>query len=158
MTYACSTVGCCWWLQDGAGGSSSIQEAAGQGDLTALQALLASGAAVNETDESSCSALHFAADRGQLEAVQVLLAAGADINAADADGQTPLHYAAMCGYQQVGEGPLSRWSSRPSPSLLPPPPRKGPQLQLQHCSLACSPLRRLYSSRTPPSGSTRSHL
>lgn len=89
--------------QAGSGGSSSsIQEAAGQGDLATLQTLLSSGTAVDSRDESGCTALHFAADRGQQEAVQALLAAGADVNAIDDDQQTPLHYAAMCGHQEVG--------------------------------------------------------
>jgi ankyrin repeat protein len=65
----------------GSGSSSSIHELAGQGDLTALQACLDSGAAVDSRDSEGCTALHFAADRGQPEAVMLLLAAGADINA-----------------------------------------------------------------------------
>jgi ankyrin repeat protein len=87
--------------QAGSGGSISIQEAAGQGDLATLQSLLSSGTAVDSRDESGCTALHFAADRGQQEAVNALLAAGADVNAVDEDQQTPLHYAAMCGHEEV---------------------------------------------------------
>lgn len=88
--------------QAGSGGSSSsIQEAAGQGDLATLQTLLSSGTAVDSRDDSGCTALHFAADRGQQEAVQALLAAGADVNAVDKDQQTPLHYAATCGHEEV---------------------------------------------------------
>jgi hypothetical protein len=84
-----------------ANSSSSIQEAAGQGDMQQLKALLGNGAAVDSRDDSGCTALHFAADRGQADALELLLASGADVNAADADGQTPLHYAAMCGHQEV---------------------------------------------------------
>jgi ankyrin repeat protein len=66
---------------DAGSSSSSIHELAGQGDLTALQACLDSGTAVDSRDSDGCTALHFAADRGQPEAVMLLLAAGADINA-----------------------------------------------------------------------------
>lgn len=84
------------------GGGVSIQEAAGQGDLETLKALLAANkSALNSRDESGCSALHFAADRGQAAVVQLLVEAGANLNAADADGQTALHYGAMCGHEEV---------------------------------------------------------
>jgi hypothetical protein len=113
-------------LQGSSDGSSNLQEAAGQGDLQTLQALLDSGIAVNSGDESGSTALHFAADRGQQEALQLLLAAGADVNAQDHDGQTPLHYAAACGQEKVGWTASRMWARKGGLDCQPDWPCKWP--------------------------------
>jgi uncharacterized protein len=72
-----------------------ILEAARQGDLTRLQALVdADPAAVAVADERDCTALHFVVNAGHLEATTFLLEAGADLETRDVDGDSPLHWAA----------------------------------------------------------------
>ncbi len=78
------------------------------GDLAAVQALLAGGAAPDAPrDACGRTPLLWAADGGDDAAVAALLAAGADANAADGEGATPLLHAALCGHDTVARALLA---------------------------------------------------
>ena len=66
-------------------------DAARDGDLAAVRALLAQGAGVDATEGDGTSALHWASYRDDIETVALLLDAGADVNAANDLGATPLY-------------------------------------------------------------------
>jgi hypothetical protein len=76
-----------------------LLEAAGQGSVGVLQALLARGVAVSgsglirHNSGPGDTALHVAAGRGQVEVARFLVTQGADINAMNGWGETPLHCA-----------------------------------------------------------------
>ena len=65
-----------------------------QGDVMAVDRLLADGTDPNEADRYGWRPLHFAVPLAGLEAVSALLAAGADVDARTASGATALHLAA----------------------------------------------------------------
>lgn len=72
------------------------------GDATAVQVLLAAGAAVDAVDGTRGStALINAAAYGRSKVVQLLLDAGAAVDAADKRGQTALHHAVFGGHTSV---------------------------------------------------------
>lgn len=70
--------------------TAPLVAAAQAGDLASLQALLASGVAVNSRDDAGRTALIAAVKHGREEIAQALLAHGARINAKDREGRTPL--------------------------------------------------------------------
>ncbi|XP_049843471.1 ankyrin repeat and SOCS box protein 16-like [Schistocerca gregaria] len=76
-------------------------QAAIQGSMEELQALLAAGVNVGARDMNEWTSLHWAAGRGYEEMVRRLLAAGADVGARDKFQQTPLHLAAWGGRPAV---------------------------------------------------------
>lgn len=91
------------------GARDELFQAAAEGNVSLLQALIAqaaedgggdsaaAAAAVNARDDSGQTPLHWACDRGQAAAAQLLLSfPGADCNAADGEGMAPLHYAVLC--------------------------------------------------------------
>lgn len=67
-----------------------LVEAAANGDLEKVKALVRSGADVKAPAERHRTALEMAANRGHLKMVLYLLAEGADVNAQDDFGATPL--------------------------------------------------------------------
>lgn len=79
-------------------------EAAGQGYVGALQALLARGVAASGTGllrlngGPGNTALHAAASQGKTETARVLIDHGADLNAMNGWGETPLHCAVTQGH------------------------------------------------------------
>lgn len=79
--------------------------AAGDGDLAAVQTLLADGWDVNAFDEDlAMTPLHYAAAGGHVDVVRVLIANGADVNAIDdsTGGDTPLgHVAQECSFEMA---------------------------------------------------------
>jgi ankyrin repeat protein len=84
----------------------SVVQAARQGDIPALQRLLAAHgpeAVRAEEDPDELTALHWAAAAGHLEVVKYLLSAEvkADPKAARKNNFTPLHSAAMMGHAAV---------------------------------------------------------
>ncbi|XP_049797542.1 poly [ADP-ribose] polymerase tankyrase-1-like [Schistocerca nitens] len=74
-------------------------EAAKEGAMEELRALLAAGADVRARDMffGNMTALHKAAWKGQVEAARCLLGGGAEVDARDSDQNTPLHLAAWHG-------------------------------------------------------------
>jgi len=75
------------WLE-----SERLHFAAGDGDLVAVQALVAEGRDVNATDSIGLTPLHYAAAGEHINVVRFLIANGADVNAIDeaTAGDTPL--------------------------------------------------------------------
>ena len=71
--------------------ATELHQAAGRGDIAAIERLLINGAKVNARDDSGYTALHYAADFGHTEAITTLLKAGADPNARNEWGATALH-------------------------------------------------------------------
>ncbi len=72
--------------------------AAGDGDLAAVQTLVAEGRDVNATDSDlALTPLHYAAAGEHIDVVRFLIANGADVNAIDeaTAGDTPLGHAAQ---------------------------------------------------------------
>ena len=78
-----------------------LHQAAGNGDIAAVSALIDGGADVNEKDKDGWTPLHIAADKGQTEIALALIKARADVNAKDEDGWTPLHSAAFLGQTEI---------------------------------------------------------
>ncbi|MCY3945094.1 MAG: ankyrin repeat domain-containing protein [Anaerolineaceae bacterium] len=74
-----------------------LTRAAHDGDLAAVQGLLAAGANVNADDAFGRSALHEAAFWGHERILDHLLRAGADVEARDAAGRTPLDEVILSG-------------------------------------------------------------
>ena len=73
--------------------------AASNGHIGAISVLLDAGADANQTGGRAFSPLHFAALAGHAEAVDALLDVGADPNAeGDFSPTTPLHWAAQMGH------------------------------------------------------------
>ncbi len=73
---------------------TSLQLSVLQGDVMAVDRMLAEGADPNEVDRYGWGPLHFAVPLAGLEAVSALLAAGADPRVRTISGATPLHLAA----------------------------------------------------------------
>jgi ankyrin repeat protein len=80
-----------------AAADTPLIDAARDGDLAAVRALLAQGAGVDATEGDGTSALHWASYRDDIETVGLLLDAGADVNAANDLGATPLWTAGQNG-------------------------------------------------------------
>ena len=81
-----------------AGAPDPVLDAARQGDVKALKALIAKGADVNHALGDGMTALHFAAERNDAEAATVLIKAGAKLDAGTRiGGHTPLHVASKAG-------------------------------------------------------------
>lgn len=81
----------------------SLHQAAVDGDMNNVRALISSGADINEKNMMSWTPLH-AAVRNQQKAVAAFLVdKGADVNAKNNSGQTPLHFAIETGQKDVAE-------------------------------------------------------
>lgn len=68
-------------------------ESAKNGDIAALEEMLAAGTDINCTNSTEKTALHIATKHAQLETMSWLIDHGADLNAADKWLSTPLHIA-----------------------------------------------------------------
>lgn len=78
---------------------NDLHQAADDGDVAAVKALLAEGHDPNAFDELAFTPLHYAASKQHLFIIRLLLEAGADVNAHDESriGETPLgHVAGNC--------------------------------------------------------------
>ncbi|XP_072903774.1 uncharacterized protein [Hemitrygon akajei] len=82
-------------------GETKLHEAAFNGNVNLLHALIQAGANVNLPDYAGWTALHEASNNGFHEAVLVLLSAGADVNSKGLNGITPLQDAVRNGHSQV---------------------------------------------------------
>jgi hypothetical protein len=83
---------------------SEIHDAAKDGDLLKVQALLKSNPdLVSSKDGLGMTALHWAASKGRKEVAAFLVANKANVNAKNNNGQTPLHDAAFSGQRDVAE-------------------------------------------------------
>ncbi|XP_049770021.1 uncharacterized abhydrolase domain-containing protein DDB_G0269086-like isoform X2 [Schistocerca cancellata] len=76
-------------------------EAAKEGAVEELRALLAAGANVEARDEDMWTALHWAAVRGHENVVRCLVEGGADVESRDSRRNTPMHWAAYRGHAAV---------------------------------------------------------
>jgi hypothetical protein len=86
------------------GAAGGIQEAARQGDLDKVKALVKGNPdLVSSKDSIGFTPLHCAAANGYKEMAEFLLANNADVNARDDDGETPLHFAADLGHKDLAE-------------------------------------------------------
>ena len=93
--------------QEGAASSSSsssdrLREAARDGAVAVVRALVADGADVNAARGDGMTALHFAAERGHAAVARALIDAGAAVDAGTRIGRyAPLHLAARGGHGPV---------------------------------------------------------
>jgi ankyrin repeat protein len=82
-------------------GRSDLHYAALEGDLPAVQRILATGADVNLQDKRGWTPLHFAAQACSVDVTRYLLAHGARFDLEDSFGNTPLHRAT---FETRGDG------------------------------------------------------
>ena len=81
---------------------SPVADAAMDGDIEAVRALLTEGADVNAPQGDGMTALHWAAEAGDVEMVEMLLYAGANLQGVTRLGAyTPLHLASKAGKDRV---------------------------------------------------------
>ena len=86
----------------------SVAEAAMQGDLAKVRALLAQQNDVNVAQGDGMTALHWAADRGDVAMTALLLRSGAKLTGTTKNGgYTPLHVAARAGHGAVVQALLA---------------------------------------------------
>jgi ankyrin repeat protein len=76
---------------------SPIADAAQDGDIAAVQALIRQGADVNRPQADGATALHWAVHRDNTQLADILIAAGADVKAVNRNGITSLHMASLYG-------------------------------------------------------------
>ncbi len=86
-------------------------------DTATVQALIADGMDINQTQPDGATALHWASYRDDAELAIILLAAGADVNAINDLGATPLWLAADNGSAPMVERLLER-GANPNIALL----------------------------------------
>lgn len=87
--------------QPAVGGPTSLLEAATQGDIVAIQQLLADGADIEERDTQGRTALLRATLANQVAAATLLMEAGADVNAKDNIEDSPYLYAGAQGLNEI---------------------------------------------------------
>ena len=81
---------------------SPVADAAMNGDIEAVRALLTEGADVNAPQGDGMTALHWAAEAGDVEMLGMLLYAGANVRGVTRLGDyTPLHLASKAGKERV---------------------------------------------------------
>ncbi|MBI5877170.1 MAG: ankyrin repeat domain-containing protein [Chloroflexi bacterium] len=85
-----------------------LHRAAAAGDLTAVDAALDAGAAIDARDEYGDTALNEAAEAGQREIVRRLLERGANIENLGGADKTPLMNAAFAGHVDVAQELLEK--------------------------------------------------
>ena len=78
--------------------TEAILDAAYEGQIDKVRALLKSDANVNSRDKSGQTALIRASGKGFADAVDLLLNSGAEVNARDSAGATALLYAPSLGH------------------------------------------------------------
>jgi len=89
--------------------TKSLRQAAAEGDIEQVKALISKGADVNERGVWGNTPLHYASRTGHAEVAKLLISKGAYVNAPDGrNGMTPLHCAAGSGNKQIVELLLSK--------------------------------------------------
>lgn len=88
------------WLVGGATQATELVDAAKQGDLAAVTAVLDKGAAIDEPD-GGITALYIASEKGNLDLARLLISRGADVNLMVKLKRTPLYGAIKGGYEDV---------------------------------------------------------
>jgi len=83
--------------------STSIHDAARNGDVNHAQQLISKGADVNTRNRINWTPLHTAVINRKQAFVELLISKGADLNAKDNRGQTPLHVAVNTNQKEVVE-------------------------------------------------------
>ena len=78
-------------------------DAAEDGDLAMVEALLSAGADVDAKNAAGVTALIYAAYYGHTEVIEVLITAGADVNAKANNGATALMIAEAMGHTDIVE-------------------------------------------------------
>ena len=81
--------------------TTELMNAAKDGNLQAVQAVVQRGADVGERSNKGKRALMFAASEGHLDVARWLVEQGADVNAADNYGTTALIVAATAGHHEI---------------------------------------------------------
>ena len=96
---ACALLSLCLCGAGAAGAADTppLVDAARDGDIAAVRALLAQGADVDAAEADGTSALHWASYRDDVETVGLLLDAGADVDVTNDLGATPLWTAGQNG-------------------------------------------------------------
>eukprot|EP00062_Callorhinchus_milii_P019637 gi/632974407/ref/XP_007903661.1/ PREDICTED: ankyrin repeat and EF-hand domain-containing protein 1 isoform X2 [Callorhinchus milii] len=102
---ACTEM-CLQILEHGADPNSKIEstghtvliEAAREGAMEVVHAILEKGCDVNAMNNKRCNAGHFAAQGGFFQVLRDLIAYDCDVNVINMDGNTALHLAAMGGF------------------------------------------------------------
>ncbi|XP_049946541.1 protein roadkill-like isoform X2 [Schistocerca serialis cubense] len=89
-----------------------LREAAKEGAVEEVRALLAAGADVGARGGAGGTALHWAAWRGHAAVVRLLLSAASDPNARNQGGLTPLHLAARWGHAEAAAALLQAGADR----------------------------------------------
>lgn len=83
--------------------AKSLHQAAVDGDMNNVQALISNGANINEKNMMSWTPLHAAVRNQQKTVAAFLVDKGADVNAKNNSGQTPLHFAIETGQKDMAE-------------------------------------------------------
>jgi ankyrin repeat protein len=81
--------------------NQQLIEAAKEGDLERVKALIAAGANVNAKKNYGETALMYTAMLGHTEITQLLIKKGADVNAKTKDGETALSLAKEQGHDEI---------------------------------------------------------
>lgn len=94
----------CFFATAHAADRPPLHEAARNGDMAKVEALLAQGANVNDKDSNGETALNWAiANSEKSDIVELLLARGADVKNKAQHGETPLHGAVHLGRKNIAE-------------------------------------------------------
>ena len=96
---ACTLLSICFGYAGAVGAAAAppLVDAARDGDIAAVRALLAQGASVDAAEGDGTTALHWACYRDDVETVELLLDVGADVDVANDLGATPLWAAGQNG-------------------------------------------------------------
>ncbi len=95
-------------IKPGMYGWTHLMDAAVDGDLQSVKALLAKGAEVNAVNDRGGTALTLAAYQGHLDVARELIANGAEIDIKDKDGKTALSAAVERGHTAIAQELLAR--------------------------------------------------
>ncbi len=88
--------------------NKDLSKAVTDGNISAINALLASGANINAKNFEGWTPLHMAVMKNSRDIVELLISKGADVNAKGSRGLTPLHGAAIKGQRDIAELLISK--------------------------------------------------